>query len=75
MDEKRNINFSFLDCIQQPSIIINRNGAIVFANNSFCQNYSFDEDKIKNASIEEICYNHEVLFDAMASAFSINGKD
>ncbi len=74
MDEKRNINFSFLDCIQQPSIIINRNGAIVFANNSFCQNYSFDEDKIKNASIEEICSNHEVLFDAMASAFSIKGK-
>lgn len=74
MDEKRNINFSFLDCIQQPSIIINRNGTIVFANNSFCQNYSFNEDKIKNASIEEICSNHEVLFDAMASAFSIKGK-
>ncbi|HOR92493.1 MAG TPA: PAS domain S-box protein [Spirochaetota bacterium] len=74
MDEKRNINFSFLDCIQQPCIIINRNGTIVFANNSFCQNYSFNEDKIKNASIEEICSNHEVLFDAMVSAFSIKGK-
>jgi PAS domain S-box-containing protein len=67
-------NLAPLNLIQEPIIIVDKQGYIVYSNNKFCKILDYSCDDLESIKIKDLIYENSISFDEVINTLNKNKK-